>query len=292
MKTYIAIDIGGSKIFAMRADASGKIQKKIIIPTEASKGSRKVIANLCSAVNQVKSPTSKSVGIAWAGLVNSKKGIISKAPNIPGFINYPIKKELEKKLGLPVFIENDARLFALGEANFMAKKRYKNLLGIIIGTGIGSGMIIDGKMFTGHDGFAGEIGHAIFHKENGLEIEDTFCASALKNYLEQNGYSRVIEEARDKWLKKDKKARVVLNKYLDTFSMWISNLILAFNPEIIVLGGGVGTQIFPSFIPYITIQVKKLLRSRGFKHTVKIQSSTLENAGALGALTLAINETK
>ncbi len=288
---FIGIDIGGSKIFICKADKNGEFVKNTTIPTEANKGHKQIIEKLTKQINTIKDKNTKAVGIAWAGFVDNKKGVISKSPNIAGFENFPIKKSLEKTVNLPIFVENDARLFALGEA-LASKKCYSPFLGIILGTGVGSGIIKNNQIFRGFDGFAGEIGHVFIDKNGKIEAEDLFSAHGLKNHLKKNKLSEKIEKSILKWQEKQKKEFIVIDKWLNYFSFWLSGLILTFNPEKIVFGGGIGTEIMPFFIKNLSEKTKNTLNKRGYFPTINLSCSKLKNAGAKGAVFFAIQEFK
>lgn len=286
---FVGVDIGGSKIFSARADKNGNFEEEFTIRTEAEKGTKQVIENLLTAIKKVSNEQTVAVGMAWAGFIDSAKGVISKSPNIQGFENYPIIKELTKELNLPIFIENDARLFALGEAMSHAHQK-EFLLGIILGTGVGGGIVINGKVFRGFDGFAGEIGHTFVDLEGKIEAEDVFSAGAIKKLMTNNNLPEKIEESAPAWQKRQGKEYEIIENWLNQLAFWVSNLILAYNPEKVVFGGGIGTNVMPIFIENLEEKVKKILNKRQFFPHVKLASSKLKNAGAVGAIYLAQQE--
>jgi len=261
MTNYIGIDIGGSKIFAIRANNKLKIEKRILEKTSKERNSFEKI--LFHIIDSIITKDTKAIGVAWPGTINPKTGNIINTPNIPKLNKYPLKKILEKRYSLPVSIDNDSKLFALGESS----GKTKCFLGIILGTGVGCGIIVNGKIFSGEEGHAGEIGHTYLDPYKKISTEDLFSGKGINNYL------------------KNKKS---LTKITRLMSIWIYNLIMTFNPKEIIFGGGIGQNILPRFIKKVEKNVKKLVKEKGFSNLVKLQISKKENSGALGALRLAM----
>ncbi|MFN3966882.1 MAG: ROK family protein [Endomicrobiia bacterium] len=161
----IGVDLGGTKISAGIVDQSGKIISKTKLPTFAQKGPEFVINQIIKSIQQVikKSKIKHSqilgIGIGAPGPLDTEKGIIHHAPNLPGWNEIPLRNKIQSKIGMDVFIDNDANLAALGESWIGAGKNVKNLICITLGTGVGGGLILDGKIFHGFQDAAGEIGH-------------------------------------------------------------------------------------------------------------------------------------
>ena len=144
----IGVDLGGTKIEAGLVDLNGKVVKKIVMPTEASKGKAQVIQNIVFCVNKLRKDTILGVGVGIPGPTDFRRGVAMNPPNLPGWKEVPLKKILEEKLHLNVAVENDAKCFALAEYKCGYEKKVQNLVGITVGTGIGSGIIINGKLYS------------------------------------------------------------------------------------------------------------------------------------------------
>lgn len=281
--TYIGVDIGGTKIFAVRTDKNSAILDSIYMDTEADQGRTKVLDNLNYAISCLVNETTKGIGIAFAGLIDHTTGTVIKAPHIADFEHFPLAEKLEKKFKMPVYVDNDARLFALGEAMIGRDKQYSNLIGIVLGSGVGSGIIANGEILRGHDGFAGEIGHMYIDLYNDIEAEELFSGEGLKGFLTKAGLQdNTLQNILD-WQNRQGKAWFEVEKWITYFAVNIANLILIFNPEIIVFGGGVGKNLLPRLLPHLKEKIIEILHDRGYKLTVNIEISALENAGAIGA---------
>ncbi len=277
--TIIGLDIGGTKIYGARFNQYFKVEQESKFPTEAKKGKKQVLKNIISVLKKIIDPKStKAIGISWAGLINSEKGIIRFAPNIPGFKNIPLAKIISQKFSLPTFIENDAKLFTLAEARQGVAKNLPHVVGIIIGTGIGSGIIVNHELYHGADGFAGELGHCFFSTPKTIEIEKELAGPALNKYS-QARFNLPFEE-----LIKNTKARQFIIKKL---ALFIYNLTLLHNPSTVVFGGGIGQNVLPLIAKNLTKEVHTLLKKRNYDLRVNLKFSRLKNGGALGAALLA-----
>lgn len=272
---YIGVDVGGTKIYAARYSTDFEILDSIKIKTDAQSGSDIVIKHCIEVIGALTNKETQGIGIAWAGMVHSDKKNINLSPNIKGFENIPLGQIIEEWFNLPVLIENDARCFALGEQqiNFPLTN---NFLGIIIGTGVASGLILEGRTIGGFQNAAGEIGHQILGKKT---PEELFSGPALEK-LFQKPLNQVIEYPKEKIEKK-------LRKRIELFADWLFNNILAINPQIICFGGWAGIHFWPIFFEEIS---QRIDQSNQAKNILKIKYclsiSCLENAGALGAAIL------
>jgi len=282
-KTIIGIDVGGTKIFAARFTLTGEIEAETILPTVAHLGKEQVILQLMRAIAKVMEPSVQAIGIAWAGFVDSPNGIIRHAPNISGFENCPLAHLVKEQFGLPVYIENDARLFAFAEATIGIGRGSPEVLGIILGTGVGSGVILNGEIFRGFNGFAGEVGHLAFGLDSDFDTEFMLAGPGLHRQLQENGVLNGINENIINWVHQRGIAYEVFETWLQRLSKFTINMILTFNPSTIVFGGGIGINVLPTFLSKLKKTVTELLSEHHFPPTVDLRIATLKNAGALGA---------
>ncbi len=153
---YIGVDIGGTKCAVVRADESGKILEKIRFDTV---GRDETLSKIYDAVNALKTPSVASIGISCGGPLDSSRGLILCPPNLPGWINIPITEIMKEKTGLPTALCNDANACALAEWKFGAGRGTKNMVFLTAGTGMGAGLILDGRLYSGTCDMAGEVGH-------------------------------------------------------------------------------------------------------------------------------------
>jgi len=160
-----------------------------------------------------------------------ERGVVYSVANIPSWRKVPLKKILERRFHVPVFVNNDAKCFALGEFHYGAGRSFKNLIGLIVGTGLGAGVIIGGKLFSGANGGAGEVGHIPYL---GNDFEH-YCSGRF--FEREYGIDAFVAEQRAD--KGDVKALKMFEAFAGHFANAIQALLYAYDPEIIVLGGGV-----------------------------------------------------
>ena len=160
---YIGIDIGGTKSAVVAGTAEMKILERIQFATETGRGPDYAVGRLLELASglaaQFPGRTLKAVGISCGGPLDSRKGIIQSPPNLPGWDNIPIVRLFQERLGVPVYLQNDANACALAEWRFGAGKGTENMIFLTFGTGLGAGLILDGRLYAGTNDLAGEIGH-------------------------------------------------------------------------------------------------------------------------------------
>ena len=282
----IGVDLGGTKIEAGLVDLNGKVVKKIIMPTEANKGKQKVMENIAYCVNKLKKDKILGVGVGIPGPTDYKRGIAINPPNLPGWKEVPLKRILEEKLHLNVAVENDAKCFAVVEYKCGYEKKVQNLVGVTVGTGIGSGIIINGKLYRGNSDSAGEIGHMKI-VDDGIK-----CGCGNHGCLEQYASGRAIErmffEMTKKRLSAEEishlaKANAKARKAVETAAMYLgrglANVAVTLSPEIIVVDGGIA-QI-RNFVKLA--EKEAALHMKILPKKVPIVQSKTEDAGILGA---------
>lgn len=245
--SIIGVDVGGTKIRAGLV-CGGKVVTSIRIETQAKKGKAVVLKNIFDAIGKVMVPEAKAIGLGMAGVVNHGKGVYLQGPNFPkSFRNIPISSMVEKKFGLPVKVDNDVHCFTLAEAKLGAGKGRENVVGITFGTGIGGGIVIDGKLYRGRNNAAGEIGHTVIAYGS-----DVVCGCGrnahFEAYASGSAMSRLYRRTAGKEMDAlaveraaiagDTKAKEVLDVMADALAVGLANVIHTFNPDIVVIGGG------------------------------------------------------
>jgi glucokinase len=233
------------------------------------------------------------VGLGLPGPIDFEKGIVHFFPNIPGWKEVKLKNILEKRLKLPVFVDNDAKVMALAEYKLGAARGSTNAVCITLGTGVGGGIIINGKLYRGLSNVAGEIGHMPIN-ENGPACN---CGgkACLEAYI---GNNRVLAEARRVFgkgitleklsylaKKQNRQAKIIWLRFAERLSVALSGVVNLLNPDCIVIGGGVaaaGNVLFNS--------IKKAVRLRAMsvqvKHVKILGAKLKNNAGLIGAAIL------
>lgn len=281
--SVIGVDVGGTKIYAARFAADNSLEQEATFPANAAQGQEAVLRNLEKAIAKTLDESVAGIGVSWAGFVDSKNGIIRNTPNIGGFQDFPLCDVLQKKFSVPVCIENDARLFTLAEAKVGSAKDEENVIGVILGTGVGSGIVINGQMYSGSSGFAGEIGHSFFSLERYEELEDFLPGPALQQSLQKAGGTGRLADYIDDWKKNKGIGAKVYSDWIERLSRFTINLLLIYNPNVVVFGGGVGVNILPYFLEDLREKVNTFFEQKKYPLVYRLCISDLKNAGALGA---------
>ncbi|MBU1027176.1 MAG: ROK family protein [Candidatus Margulisbacteria bacterium] len=289
----IGIDLGGTKIAGVLATPSGKILMDVHIPTEANQGKKRVIENIHKVIDTlIKSHKVKikAIGIGAPGPILYEKGIVVEAPNLPGWEKVHLKDILEKEYKVPVFVDNDANCAALAEAWFGAGKFVKHFLYMTVSTGIGGGIIIDKKLYRGAIGAAGEFGHMIIDSKktyicacgNYGCLESLASGTAIKKMTGMDAIAAHLAAHQG-----DKKAKKALEEVAHYLAIGVANLVNIFNPEMIVIGGGLSNMW-----QHIGLPVKKEFKKYALTlpaKSVKIVRAKLKgDAGVLGAAALCL----
>jgi glucokinase len=304
----IGVDLGGTNLRTALLGRDGVILEKYKEASRASEGHEKVLLRLIENIKRQRDIGMRqghevaAVGVGAPGVININQGVVVKSPNFPDWNNLPLKAELEKALHLPVFIENDANAAALGEQWLGAGKDIGSMILLTLGTGVGGGIVLDGRIWHGADGMAGEIGHmTIFPEGRQCGCGNTGClemyASArgvLMNYRDALALrkesipaditSQQVYEAAREGDEAAIHAMQATGRYL---GIGIANLINIFNPEMVVIGGGVKDAWDLFFNDTHTEVLKRAFAVPG--HRARIVPSQLgDDAGMVGAAAVAL----
>ena len=291
-KIIVGIDLGGTKIAAAAADELGDLISEVIVPTEAHKGKGQVIKNIVKAVEMlVHSNRGKlyKLGIGVPGPIDFNTGIVIEPPNLPGWKKVNLKQELGKYFKVPIFVDNDANCAALGEALFGAGKNAKDFIYMTVSTGIGGGIIIDRKVYRGANGSAGEFGHMVIDPSgfkcgcgNKGDLESMASGTSIKTRSGEDAMAIHIRAQQG-----DKKALKVIDDTAKYLGLGIANLVNIFNPELVVIGGGLSN---------LGEMLLKPARQEFKKHALKLPAKSVKivrarlgaRSGLLGAIALCL----
>jgi glucokinase len=257
------------------------------------------------------------VGFGIPGIIDFKAGIITQAPNICNVNNYPIRENLRTRLGdtVPVIIENDANCAALGEWWMGAGKDVGSLVIITLGTGVGGGIVLDGKLWRGADGFGGEVGHMTIYPDGAkcncgnygcLEsyssatairrmvkevLSDSSSQTALRELVNDEDPGRMPEAVMKAALDGDRAALGIWEQFGTALGIGMASLVNILNVEMIVIGGGV-SQAWEMFIGKALAELKRRAL-RAPAERVEVMKSVLgDDEGIIGASYLALNAGK
>lgn len=236
-KEVIGVDLGGTKVQVARVKDSmlADTYKQLI---SAQGTEEQVVQEVTSAIQAVLSPTVQAIGIGVPSVVDIEKGIVYDVQNIPAWQEVHLKDILEKQFGIPVFMNNDANCFALGEYQFGKGKGAPNMIGLIIGTGMAAGIIIDGKLYNGRHGGAGEFG-MIPYLDQYLEY---YASGQFFPNVHQTTGLAVAKRAQQG----DPHALKLFQDYGRHLANGIKAILYTLDPDIIVMGGSV-SQSYPYF---------------------------------------------
>ncbi len=264
----LAVDIGGTKIIAAIISSKGEVMAKEYCPTLAGEGSQAVIDRLFSTVDHLLGSRDislsqlHSISIAAAGAIDSDNGVVTLSPNLPGWRDIPLRDIVKEKYGVNTLLINDASAAVLGEHRFGAGRGLNNLIYITVSTGIGGGIIINGELYLGASGGAGEIGHTT------IDVNGPRCSCGNTGCLEMLASGTAVAREAIRRIKAGERSSLtdIVGDKVDNITaeevsiaaqggdslasevianagtylgVGLLNLVNIFNPEMIIVGGGV-----------------------------------------------------
>jgi len=314
------IDIGGTKIAGGLVNQKGRlVGQTLTVPTRAGEGIKTSYGQVLRVIERLLSQAGgkaelSGIGLCAPGPVNPRTGMVLNPPNLPGWNNLPLAKKIEDRFSLPTKVENDANAAGLAEAVFGAAVGYRHVFYVTISTGIGTGIIINRKVYHGKNGVAGEGGHVSIdyrsHYRCGcgtlgciealaagpgmarrarVFLEQDHAAASLLRDMCRGHLSRIhpqmIEEARAKG---DAVATAIVDESGFYLGVWLAGMITVLDPEAIVIGGGV-SRIGKPLFDKIRETIPKYTINREFAAKTPILPAKLQrNVGVLGAAALLL----
>ncbi len=303
---YIGIDVGGTKIKAGLVGDDGEISRRCEIETGAGRAAAEIAADISALAEKlavgIKNEI-RAIGIGLPGAVSNKTGEVLFTPNV-NFGRFPLASVVEKAVGIPVYLGNDADCAALGEYA-MLKEPVENMILVTLGTGIGGGLILGGKLYTGANGIAGEIGHSM------VRLGDRVCGcgrrgcfeaygsvtaliSDTRRFAEENPESNVRKalgenfenlsgkSAFDLAKKGDPDAQKIVDTWISYIAEGVTDLINILQPSLVLIGGGISKEGDALIVP-----LRKLVEEKIYKSgvpTAEIRAAATGNdAGLIGA---------
>jgi len=291
----IGVDLGGTNLRAAAIDVQGKMLDKIAGSTELQAGRDAVIDDMVKSIEALRARLGehnlRGVGIGLPGFILMDKGIIIGSNNMPEFENYPVRDEIEKRLGAKVILENDANAAALGEKWMGAGREVEDLVLLTLGTGIGGGIIVNGRVLHGHLGMAGELGHLTVVPNGNpcgcgnrgcVEKHASATAIVAMARLIGLGHDLTSEDVYKLAVEGNDRAKTVFRSMGESLGVALANLINIFNFPLYLLSGG-PLPAWDYFAPAMLEEVAR--RSFTYRHApTRIERATLGNeAGLYGA---------
>lgn len=234
MKEYIGIDIGGTKCAVVRGDETGAILEKRRFDTS---GRDETLLGIYERAEALWTDQVVSAGVSCGGPLDSRRGLILGPPNLPGWDHVPITEELTKRFGVPAYLRNDADACAVAEWRFGAGRGTENMIFLTFGTGFGAGLILNGRLYEGACGMAGEVGHVRLFEGGHTGYGK---AGSYEGYCSGGGIAQYgLGSAKELALKADSgdpKARLIWEKTGENLGRILAVLMDVLNPEAIVIG--------------------------------------------------------
>ncbi|MCU1286689.1 MAG: glucokinase [Acidobacteriales bacterium] len=320
----IGVDLGGTNLRIAAVEESGHILETITTGTEVSRGRDVVITEMCDAIRALSvkfqaSGSLRGIGIGVPGIIDMKTGMVLNSPNLPGWRDFPVRQEIERRLMTHVILENDANSAAFGEKWLGAGRDYDDLCMLTLGTGVGGGLVFEGRIWHGMTGMAGELGHTAV-EPNGHPcgcgsvgcLEQYASATAIKRMAKEAvaaGGAGELEKAFNRGsddfsakliytlaIQGDKPAQNIFKRVGQALGVTLASLINGLNLPIYVIGGGV-SHSWDAFAPTMMEEIKKrsfvyVATSSEDPNTPRLQKTIVTravlggDAGLLGAARL------
>jgi glucokinase len=277
-QAIVGVDLGGTHVRAGRV-RDGQIETSVSLPISGTASVRVVLGEVFTAIDAVVDGGIDGIGFCVPSMVDVDTGVVYSVVNIPSWREVPLKDELERRYGVRSFINNDANAFAVGELHFGKGRGYRNLVGIVIGTGLGAGVVINGRLYSGTNCGAGEIGNIAYR---GSTLE-SWCSGTFLQQASGVDGEAVHERARAG----DRVAQELLDSVGTALGDAILIVLYAYDPEIVILGGAV-SRAFPLF----ERAMRARLQSHAFPHALgrlQIARTDGNDVALLGAAAIYLN---
>jgi glucokinase len=282
-KFSIGVDLGGTNLRIAAVDEQGKLVEKVTLGTKVSLGRDHVIGDMCDAIQRMAEKFKDSapllgIGIGVPGIIDIQTGLLRESPNLPGWANYPVRAEIERRLKTIVILENDANVAALGEKWLGAARDFADMAMLTLGTGVGGGLVLGGAIWCGANGMAGEFGHTTVEPEghpcgcgNRGCLEQYASATAVvrmaREAISNNSGSALARAANSDAefsaksiynlaIQGDEEARRIFRYVGRCLGIVLSSLVNSLNLPIYVIGGGVSSA-WEAFSPAIFEELRR-----------------------------------
>src|ERR1700722_6430329 len=306
----IGVDLGGTNLRIAAVDTEGKLLEKVGLSTKAS-GPDHVIDEMCEAIHRLTSQYRVNgqflgAGIGIPGIIDLEAGVVRRSANLKGWEEYPVRREIEKRLGARIFLENDGKVAALGEKWLGAARGIDDMAMITLGTGIGGAIVLGGKIFHGMNGMAGEFGHI------NVEPEGVPCGCGSRGCAERYASATaVVRMAREAIaagnapalakiaesgtefnaqaiynlaMQGDEPAQRIFHRFGQALGMMLADIVNVLNLGVYVIGGGVSSA-WGAFGPAMFKELRE--RSTIYMATAPKSESAIQSAATRGKTIIA-----
>lgn len=295
-KVYLGIDIGGTAVKLGLVDAEGRVLARAEESVSFDGYRTPILDTVTGAAARFlagQSITPAGVGVSATGQIDSKQGIVAgTCGSLPGWDGAPVRAALERALGLPVTVANDANCMVLGEVWAGAAKGCTDVIGITIGTGVGGGILTGGRLLEGARGLGGEIGHYRTHVRDGVPCT-CGAVGCWERYASTTALVRTAQEQNPAWDSGrtifaaaeagDREVLALLDGWMDEIAQGLAGLVHIFNPQRILVGGGVSAQTDLLIRPLADRVAASVMPA--FREGLTLRAAELRNdAGLVGAV--------
>jgi glucokinase len=274
--SFLGVDIGGTKVAVGLVDPNGRILTQVRKPMMATGTAHAALEAVTGAIDSLSSSASgggfQSIGICAPGPLDPKTGVVLNPPNLPCWRNFPLAEKIAAKYRMPVKVDNDANAAALAETRWGAARGFRYVFYATIGTGIGTGIVLDGGIYHGHTGSAGEGGHM------SIDYRGPFCGCGKRGCIEvlaagpaigararaklatePTRRSTILDLAKGSvpavtselvgqaYIAGDALAQEILLETIEVLTPWLGNIVDLLDPDVLVMGGGVAAMLKPFF---------------------------------------------
>ena len=279
----LGVDIGGTKIAASQVRRSHPVEplNSLVLPTRAAEGFGVSYGQVISAIEQCLTPEAEAIGICAPGPLNPKTGVVINPPNLPGWVNVPLAELVSKRFSLPCRVENDANAAGLAETLFGAARGCSSVFYATLSTGVGAGIILNGRIYHGRNGAAAEGGHVT------IDYRSTaVCNCGVPGCIEALASGTALAK---RGLDPSALTESELDDLATMLGAWAGSVVSLLDPEIIVIGGGMARMGEPLFSRLRRIVPQRTINQ--FAGSTPIVPARLaEHVGVLGAAAVAFQE--
>jgi glucokinase len=291
-KAMLGLDLGGTKILSGLISVSGEVLgSPYTVPTGGKDPEQTIVNRIFTAVEKpldkarLKIEDISGIGIGATGPLDMKKGLILDCPFLPTLKNFPLSKTVHEKYGIPVFLDNDANCFALGEWFFGAGRNCDTVLGYTLGTGLGCGMVINGKIFTGATQHAGEVWISPYQNET---IEEYVSGGGISRiYKHLCGQDKLAREIADLAFQGDEYALQTWERYGEHLAYAMAWGINIIDPDVVILGGSIANAM-EWFAPAMERFLRRHICPLPAEKTKVMKAYLGDHAGLIGAACLVL----
>lgn len=277
----LGVDLGGTnvRVGLIENDSLARVES---LPITKTDNAIAVINDISNLIERFSDNEILGVGVGVPSVVDVEKGIVYDVQNIPSWKKVPLKDLLEERFKVPVYVNNDANCFAVGEKYFGKGKNYENIVGLIVGTGLGAGLVIHGKLYAGKNCGAGEFGNVPYKDKN----YEYYCSGQF--FVSE--YNTTGEELFKKAEQRDKEAVDIFSRFGANLGEAIKLIMYSVDPEIVILGGSV-SKSFNLFKNGMYKSISNFAYTKSIDNLV-IDVSEIQNVSILGAAALYYDQTK